>query len=73
MSNQHVTKHPDWGWWVKWAWNSKFTKRFDTQQEGIDYGKNISKNQWSELFIHWRNWQIRERNTYWHDPFPPKW
>lgn len=71
-TNQHVVKHPDWGWGVKWAWNDRFTIRTDTQAEAIEQWRNIATNQWSELFIHWRNWQIRERNTYWKDPFPPE-
>lgn len=70
--NQHITKNSDWNWWVKWAWNSQYTKIFETQKEAIEYWKTIAKNQWSELFIHRRDWKIRERNTYWDDPFPPK-
>jgi len=73
MSNQHVVRHPDWWWGVKRAWSNRFTVRTDTQSESIEQWRNIAINQWSELFIHWRNWRIRERNTYWNDPFPPKW
>ena len=70
--NQHVVRHPDWGWWIRRAWSDRFTSRTNTQAEAIDRWRNIAINQWSELFIHWRNWRIRERNTYWNDPFPPK-
>lgn len=73
MVNQHIVKHPNWEWRVKWAWNDKFTVRTDTQAEAINLGKNIAINQWGELFIHWTNWRIRERNTFWNDPFPPIW
>lgn len=70
--DQHVTPHPEGGWQVKGAGNEKATARTDTQQEAIDIAKNIAQNQNSELFIHGKNGQIRERNTYGNDPYPPK-
>lgn len=69
--NQHVVKHPD-GWAVKGAGNEKATKVTKTQKEAIDVAREISKNQDSELFIHGRNGQIRERDTQGKDPYPPK-
>lgn len=68
MSNQHIVPHPDWGWGVRWAWNDRFTVRTDTQAEAIDVGTWIAQNQSSEVLIHGRNGQIRERNSYWNDP-----
>lgn len=69
--NQHVT--PKGGMWqVKGAGNSKATAVVSTQKEAISIAKGIAKNQGSELVIHGRNGQIREKNTYGHDPFPPK-
>lgn len=69
--NQHVVKHPN-GWAVKGAGNKRATKILDTQIEAIDIAKEIAKNQDSELFIHGRNGQIRERNSYGNDPYPPQ-
>jgi len=43
-----------------------------TQSEAIGIAKEIAENQKSEMFIHGRNGQIRERNTYGKDPYPPK-
>ncbi|HEO6598511.1 TPA: DUF2188 domain-containing protein [Streptococcus agalactiae] len=43
-----------------------------TQAEAIKVATEIAKNQSSELFIHRPNGQIRERNSYGNDPFPPK-
>ncbi len=65
--NQHVTKHPD-GWQVIGAGNSKATAVTSTQQEAIDIGKSIAQNQQSELVIHGKNGQIREKNSYGNDP-----
>ncbi|WP_096552175.1 DUF2188 domain-containing protein [Ureibacillus thermosphaericus] len=70
--NQHVTPHPGGGYQVKGAGNSRATKIFDTQREAISFAKTIAQNQKSELFIHNRRGQIRERNSYGNDSYPPK-
>lgn len=72
MTNQHVTPHPGGGWQVKAAGASRATVITDTQAEAINYGKRFAQNQSSELFIHNRKGQIRERNSYGNDPYPPK-
>lgn len=70
--NQHITPHPNGGWQVKGAGNSKATIITNTQSEAIMIGKEIAKNQGSELFIHNKQGRIRERNSYGNDPYPPK-
>lgn len=70
--NQHVTPHPDGGWQVKGAGNSRATIRTDTQAEAIAIAREIARNQESELFIHGMNGQIRERDSYGNDPYPPE-
>jgi hypothetical protein len=70
--NQHVTPHPEGGWQVKGAGNSKATKKTETQYEAINIAQKISKNQNSELLIHGKNGQIREKNSYGNDTFPPR-
>lgn len=72
MANQHVTPHPDGGWQVKAAGAERATVRTDTQQQAIEIGKGIAINQHSELFIHNKHGQIRERNSYGNDPYPPR-
>lgn len=72
MTNQHVTRNGKGGWKVQGAGNSRATKNFDTQSKAIDFAKGTAKNQHSELFIHSRNGQIRERNSYGNDSFPPR-
>ena len=69
--NQHVVKTPD-GWGVQGEHNSRITQKFDTQKEAIAKAREIANNQKSELFIHGENGQIRERNSYGNDPYPPK-
>lgn len=69
--NQHVVPHPD-GWAVKPAGGERASSVHSTQREAIDQGRSIAQNQGSELFIHGRNGQIRERDSHGNDPFPPK-
>ena len=52
--------------------NERITSIQDTQREAIDRARGIAVNQQSELFIQGRDGQIRERNSYGEDPFPPK-
>lgn len=69
--NQHVVPRQK-GWAVEGEGNSKPTKVTATQQEAIDVAREIAKNQQSELLIHGKNGQIRDRDSYGNDPFPPK-
>ncbi|EPR09967.1 DUF2188 domain-containing protein [Ruminiclostridium papyrosolvens] len=70
--NQHVTPHPEGGWQVKGAGNSKATSRTDTQKEAINIAREIAKNQQSELIIHRTNGQIRDKDSYGNDQYPPR-
>lgn len=69
--NQHVVTHGD-DWAVLGEGNSRVTSVHSTQQEAIEHARDIARNQQSELLIHGTNGQIRERNSYGNDPFPPK-
>ncbi|MEG2802930.1 DUF2188 domain-containing protein [Stenotrophomonas sp.] len=69
--NQHVVPHQD-GWAVRGAGNQRATSVHQTQQEAIDAGRGIARNQHSELVIHRPNGQIRDKDSHGHDPNPPK-
>lgn len=69
--NQHVVPAGD-QWGVRGAGDSRLTSRHDTQAEAAAAAREIAQNQRSELLIHGTNGQIRERNSYGNDPFPPK-
>lgn len=69
--NQHVVPH-DGGWAVRGAGNTRATSIHDTQAAAIDAAREIARNQASELLIHGRNGQIRDRDSYGGDPFPPR-
>ncbi len=69
--NQHVTPIGD-KWQVKGAGNSKATAITNTQKEAQQIAREIAKNQKSEVVIHRPNGQIRDKDSYGNDPFPPK-
>ena len=69
--NQWVTKHSK-GWAIKGEGNKRATKVTKTQKEAIDLGKQIAKNQKSELIIQNTKGEIRSKDSYGNDPCPPK-
>ena len=70
--NQHVTPHPKGGWQVKGAGNSRATKRTETQAQAAEVARIIAINQGAERLIHGKNGRIRAKDSYGHDPYPPK-
>lgn len=69
--NQYVVRNGD-KWGVRGEGNERLTRSFDTQREAIDHGRDIARNQGSELRIQDRNGQFREAWSYGNDPYPPK-
>ena len=69
--NFWATKHDD-GWAVKREGNQKATSVHDTQAEAWNEAKERARETGGEAFLQNRQGQIRERNTYGNDPFPPK-
>jgi len=70
--NQHVTPHPNGGWQVKGAGNSRATVRTSTQREAADIARTIAINQHSERVIHGTDGRIGAKDSYGNDPHPPK-
>jgi hypothetical protein len=68
--NQHVTPKNG-SWQVKGAGNQKATVSTKTQKKAIEIAKDIAKNQKSEVVIHGKNGQIRDKDSYGNDPVPP--
>lgn len=69
--DQHVVPH-DRGWAVKGEGNSRATSIHDTQAQAIEAARQTAINQKSEVLIHGRNGQIRARDSFGPDPYPPK-
>lgn len=71
QDSQHIVPHNGY-WAVRRSGSSRVTQTFDTQADAIDFGREIARNQGTELFIHGRNGRIRDRSSYGNDPFPPR-
>jgi len=70
--SHHVVPDPDGGWNIKKGGADRVSGHFDTQQKAIDKGREISRNQGTELYIHGRDGRIREKDSHGLDPYPPK-
>jgi Uncharacterized protein conserved in bacteria (DUF2188) len=69
--NQHVVTAGD-KWGVRGEGNERLTSVHDTQRQAIEAGREIARNQHSELLIHGEDGRIRARDSHGHDPYPPK-
>ena len=69
--NQHVVPHNG-QWAVRGVGNSRVTKVCSTQREAQEIARSIARNQHSEVVIHSQNGQIRDRDSYGNDPYPPR-
>lgn len=73
MTNStHVVPNPDGGWDVKQAGAQRASAHFDTKQEAIDRGREISRNKGTEFVIHNKNGQISGKDSHGNDPYPPE-
>lgn len=70
--NHHVVPNQKGGWDVKREKCEKSSGHFTTKQEAIDYGRQVSKNQNTELVIHNKDGKISQKDSHGNDPCPPK-
>lgn len=70
--NQHVVYRGHNEWAVRKENAGRNTIVVDNQQKAFGIARKIARNHGSEVFIHGRDGKIRERNTYGHDPYPPR-
>lgn len=68
----HVVPNSDGGWDVKRGGGDRASGHFDTKQEAVDYGRQVSRNQETELRIHNKDGRIGQSDSHGHDPNPPK-
>lgn len=68
----HVVPNSAGGWDVKRGGAGRASGHFDTKQEAVDRGREISRSQGTELRIHNRNGRIARSDSHGHDPYPPK-
>jgi len=69
--NHHVVTHND-AWAVRREGSQRVSGIYPTQRDAIDAGREISRNQHTELVIHRPNGQIRDKDSHGNDPYPPR-
>lgn len=72
MPSLHTTPHPDGGWQVKKGGASRASYRTDTQAEADFRARNQAKREGLEYCLHNKQGQIRQKDSYGNDPFPPR-
>jgi hypothetical protein len=68
----HVVPSPDGGWDIKRGGVERASGHFDRKTDAIDKGREISRNQNTELIIHNSDGKISRTDNHGHDPCPPK-
>jgi len=71
-SNHVVPSTKAGGWTVQKSGSARASKSFARKEDAIKYGRELSRKEKTELYIHKRNGIIQQRNSYGNDPFPPK-
>lgn len=67
----HVTPHPS-GWAAKDTGNDKASRVFETKLETVNWARQHSQREQSELVIHNLNGRIGAKDSHGNDPYPPK-
>lgn len=70
-TNVHTVPHGD-GWANVREGSDRASSVHSTQAEAIERGREIARHAHVEHIIHGMNGQIRERNSYGGDPYPPR-
>lgn len=59
-------------WAVKREGNQRASSLHDTQAEAERAGRPVARTEQTEFYLHGRDGQIREKDSYGNDPNPPK-
>lgn len=66
----HVVRNNE-EWKVKREGSERASSVHDTQSEAINAGRELARNNRTELVIHDRQNRIRDKDSYGNDPHPP--
>ena len=70
--SHHVVPNPTGGWDVKRGGSSRASGHFDSKEDAVKAGRQISRHQGTEFYIHGKDGKIRQKDSHGNDPFPPK-
>lgn len=69
-SNHVIPSGEQGGWAVKKSGSSRVSRSFDRKEEAVKFGRELSRREQTELYIHKKDGRVQERNSYSKDPFP---
>ena len=70
--SNHVVPSKTDGWAVKKYGAVQSSRNFGTKDEAVKYGRELSKHEGTELYIHKANGMIQDRNSYSNNPISRK-
>lgn len=70
--SHHVVPSPSGGWSVRKTGAQRVSRHFENKADAVDWGRNRSRNEGSELVIHRRDGTIQQRDSHGSDPLPPR-
>lgn len=70
--SHHVVPNPNGGWDVRRGGAGRASGHFDTKAQAVERGREISRNQATELRIHNRDGRIASSDSHGNDPNPPR-
>ncbi|MGQ3015257.1 MAG: DUF2188 domain-containing protein [Flavobacteriales bacterium] len=62
--SNHVVPSKSSGWVVRKTGAARASRTFGTKKEAVEYGRELSKTEKTELYIHKRNGMIQNKNSY---------
>lgn len=68
----HIVPAQGGGWNVQKGGAGRASGHFDTKQKAVDYGRQVSQNQNTELIIHKQDGTIQRTDSHGGDPCPPR-
>jgi hypothetical protein len=69
---RHIVPNKDGGWDSKRENAERASKHFEKKEEALQWSKEKSKQEGSELIPHRKDGSIQNPNSYGNDPNPPK-
>jgi len=72
VKQTHIVPNPNGGWDVKQAGAQRASAHLETKQAAVDRGREISRNQHTELVIHNKDGKIASSDSHGNAPHPPK-
>ena len=72
IKSHHVVPTPNGGWNVKKGGSIKASRHFDNKQDAVQYGKQVSISQKSDLVVHKKDGTIQSKDSSGRKSNPPK-